>query len=336
MKEKPLGRERLRVALIGCGDIAETGHVPALLKHPRFELAVLCDTRAPRTERLSKLAGGVPTCVDYRPLLSRGDIDAVILALHPEISVDIACAFLRHNKPVLDEKPLAATLEEGQRLARVVAESRGVYQIGFVMRYCEMVRAVAQFAGLIGTPASYRVGVFDERLDRANPAHYDRIQQIFRKSSAITHEGSHVIDYFQQWNPAPIGSVHPSAVQTLPEFAGPNIWTAQLQTADGSLLELNIGWMVPELLASTVEICGPQGALHLDLCTGRGQFAHKGQREAIAVPPIRQDWQRQLDAFAAAIDAGTASSATITDGLRALSVTTACERSHHEGTTCKV
>src|SRR5579864_8798968 len=135
MADKPL----YRVALVGCGAIAESGHVPSLLVHERFRLVAVCDVRAERAKLLAQQAGGAETLTDYRQLLERRDIQAVVLALHPQVSVPAAIAFLERGLAVLDGKPLAATLEDGRCLAATVAKTRGVYQIGFVMRYCKVI-----------------------------------------------------------------------------------------------------------------------------------------------------------------------------------------------------
>lgn len=324
---------KYRVALVGCGAIAETGHVPALLKHPQFELAALCDVRAGRAALLAKQAGGVETCHDYRSLLDRKDLDAVILALHPELSVDVAIDFLRRQKPVLDEKPLAATLADGHRLAHAVAETGGVYQIGFVFRYCALVRQVAEIARQIGTPAIYRVGIFDERLDRQDTDHFQRIQQIFRASSAVTHEGSHVLDYFQLWNSAPLTQTQAMALKTEPDFDGPNLWSAQFRARDGSVLQLEIGWLLPTLPPSTISITGPRGSFQLRLADGAGELALAGVKTAVRVEPLIQNWQAQLDVFAEAIAGGKSRVATVADGLRALAATKACEKAAATGST---
>ena len=320
-----------RVALIGCGDIAETGHLPALLHHPRFELVALCDIRPDRAALLSGQAGGAESLTDYRTLLSREDIDAAILALHPEHSVDVAIDFLRHKKAVLDEKPLATTLNHGRRLEKVVKSTRGVYQIGFVFRYSPMVQLVAEFSRRIGSPASYSVGIFDERLDRDNRAHFECIQQILRNSSAITHEGSHVIDYFQMWNPSLLERVQAMAVRTEEDFEGPNLWSTQFSAADGSVLNLEIGWFLPALPRSALLILGPNGRLHLDLFAGTGEFAGDGTVEPLRIESLAQNWAGQLDGFAESIDRGKTQTATITDGLRVLVATTACEEAHRLG-----
>jgi myo-inositol 2-dehydrogenase / D-chiro-inositol 1-dehydrogenase len=329
--------KRYRIGLVGCGDIAETGHVPAILTHPRFALAAVCDVRRERAELLAKMAGGVPIVADHRALIARSDVDAVILALHPEISVDIAIDVLRASKPVLDEKPLARSMEDGLRLAREVEATGGVYQIGFVFRYCDLVQRLAAYSKRIGTPSFMRMCVYDEINDPVgNPEHFRRIQGILTHSSAITHEGSHPIDYSQYLNPGQLLRVSACATTTDPQFKGPNLWNARFELKDGSLLVIDIGWFLPKLPPSTVTIVGPGGAVSVDARTGEGRADFRDGSAVIAGLPLTQDWKRQLDTFAEAIDRGRAEVATVYDGLRALAATIACERSRHEGTTVDV
>jgi hypothetical protein len=169
-------------------------------------------------------------------------------------------------------------------------------------------------------------------LDPDNQEHFERIQQILRHSSAITHEGSHVIDFFQQWNSSPIERVHAGAIQTDKSFNGPNIWSTQFRTADRSILELDIGWLLPQLPPSTISIAGPDGFFQLDMRSGRGEFNDRGHVETVQIDPFVQNWSGQLDVFATAIDHGKAQTATVDDGLRVLTATIGCEESHRDGT----
>jgi predicted dehydrogenase len=49
----------ISLALIGCGEVAETGHLPTILGHGAFRLAAVCDVDRQRAALFSKLAGGV-------------------------------------------------------------------------------------------------------------------------------------------------------------------------------------------------------------------------------------------------------------------------------------
>jgi predicted dehydrogenase len=320
-----------RVALIGCGTIAENGHLPVLLEHPRFAVAAVCDERRERAELLASRAGGVPSYVDWRELLEHEDVDVAVLALPPETSPEIAVDCLGRGLHVLDEKPLAATVEAGRRLARVVAESAGVYQVGFVLRFGDLVREVSRLSRAIGTPSRTHVAVFDERLDRAEVAHLERIKGFLRNSSAMTHEGSHVIDYAGLWNPSPWARVRAVADCTEADFEGPNLWHATIDLSDGSVLEVEIGWLLPEIPRSFVTIEGPNGRLDLDIVSGVGRRQIEGDSSMIMLSPMVPEWSRQYDAFARAIQRGKPEVATVEDGLRALEVTAACEEARRTG-----
>lgn len=321
----------ISVGLIGCGDVAEYGHAPTIQRHGCFRLSAVCDVNSRRAELLAARAGGVPTYTDWRELLAREQLDAAVLALPPEVSPDVVSECLRRNLAVLDEKPLAANLSDGRRLAKLVAESGCVYQIGFVLRYGNWVREIRRLSATLGSPLKIRVEIYDERLDFSNQLHYSRIQGFLRNSSALTHEGSHVIDYVSLWNSSEWTSVSAFAQQTLPAFTGPNVWNAQIELADLSTLHVKVAWLLPELPHSTITIVGPAGQLHFDCVTGRGRYEVEEEQRVISLRPVAAEWNRQYDMFASAIERGSADSATVHDALRALEVTSACEHSARTG-----
>lgn len=320
-----------RVAVIGCGAVAESGHVPALLRHDAFEVAAACDVREDRASRLARRAGGVPHFTDWRAMLDDGQFDAAVLALPPEASADVAIGCLRRGLSVLDEKPLAATLEEGRRVARAVAETGGVYQLGFVLRYGQWIDEIARLARAIGGPLRTRVAIYDERLDPGDPAHFERMAGFLRTSSAITHEGSHVVDYVARWSPASWTRVRATSQRTSAGLPGPNVWHAVISQADGSEVEIDVGWLLPKLPPCSITIEGPGGRVGFNPTTGVGRWHIHGHRGALVPGPMRPEWDMQYDAFAKAVAQGVAAVATIEDGLRALEITAACEASARAG-----
>ena len=320
-----------RVALIGCGAVAESGHLPAMLRHNAFAIAAVCDVREDRARRLAQHAGGVPHYTDWRAMLDGGRFDAAVLALPPEASADVAIECLHRGLRILDEKPLASTLEQGRRVARAVAETGGVFQLGFVLRYGEWIDEIARLARAIGGPLRTRVAIYDERLNPADPAHFERIAGFLRTSSAITHEGSHVVDYVMRWSPASWTHVRATSQRTSSELPGPNVWHALLSQEDGSEVEIDIGWLLPELPPCAVSIEGARGRVEFSPATGVGQWHIDDHHDVMTLAPMRAEWDRQYDAFAKAIAGGAATVATVEDGLRALEITSACEASACRG-----
>jgi predicted dehydrogenase len=313
----------IRVAIIGCGDIAQKGHLPALLAHPSFELVGLCDVRADRLELLGSMAPAAQRTSDYRSLIPRAD--AFILALHPEVSVPIAIDLLDQGKHVLDEKPLAVSPDAGRLLQLAVKRASSIYQIGFVFRYCEFALKVADMVRQLQSPASVSIRLFDERLDPADAEHRARIDEALGNSSAITHEGSHFIDMATLWNPSGFTSVEAVATRTIQSLPGPNLWHAVMRHEDGGLLHLEIGWLLPDNPPSTLQAVGPAGWLHAPLAGGDAVLHLQGRSRNVPLPAMRQNWQQQLTLFADAVQTGAPRGATFDHGWHALITTVACE-----------
>lgn len=324
-----------RVALIGCGDIAEHGHLPALHEHPEFELVALCDIDLDKARKLSKVYSNVEIYRDHRNLLNQEQLDAVVLALNPEDSVDVAIDFLNQNIPVLDEKPIATTLYDAYRLRSAVYKSNGIYQIGFVMRYSKWVSRIGDMALRIGAPSIYHIHVYDELLKRDQAGHFERIQKILDSSSAITHEGSHVFDYIKQWNESDFLSAHAMSAKTEQDFMGPNIWNVQVLLSDTSILNLNVGWFLSGQPESYVEIFGPNGYLHMN-SSGQGEYIRNGMSQCVDIPPLEQCWEEQLNTFSKAVKQGTTSVASVDDGINTLIASRACELSAYEHKTMPI
>jgi myo-inositol 2-dehydrogenase/D-chiro-inositol 1-dehydrogenase len=321
----------ISLALIGCGEVAQNGHLPAILRNSQFKLIAACDIDPARLASVSRHADHVATYADWRTLLARESVDAVVIALPPEVSPEVAVAALERKLAVLDEKPMAATLTDGRRLQRAVKDYAGIYQVGFVLRYGEWVERIAKAIPSLGTPLSISVEVYDERLDPEDQEHLARILGFIRNSSAMTHEGSHVIDYVSLWHPLPWKSASSIAQQTSPTFSGPNLWNAMIEFVDHSVLNVKIGWLLPKLPPSTVTVVGPEGRLDFDCRTGRGHIDLGGVEQPFIAPPLGPSWDKQYEAFATAIRTGKVACATSLDGLRALEVTAACELSAHRG-----
>ena len=182
---------------------------------------------------------------------------------------------------------------------------------------------IGRLAESLGSPLRIKAEIYDERWNPDDTVHFSRIQSFLKNSSALTHEGSHVIDYASLWNGSPWTSVSAFAQQTSPSFRGPNIWNTHVELADLSTLTVKVGWLLPDLPPSVISVEGPAGAIHFNCVTGEGDYQVESKHRPLAFRPTAPEWERQYDAFAAAIERGYAISATVNDALRALEVTTA-------------
>ena len=108
----PLCRKLMKVAVIGVGHVGRE-HARLYSQLPDVELAGVVDILRPRAEEVAALHQTTPF-TDYREIL--GKVDAATLAVptmdHARIGIDL----LENGIDVLVEKPIAASLEEGQAL----------------------------------------------------------------------------------------------------------------------------------------------------------------------------------------------------------------------------
>ncbi|MBN2291164.1 MAG: Gfo/Idh/MocA family oxidoreductase [Pirellulales bacterium] len=124
--------DRPGAALVGCGGQG-TGDAASA---SRFcDIVAVCDVDSKQAQKAKKGLGGKADIVsDYRKLFERKDIDVIINGTpdhwHTKINID-AC---RAGKDVYAEKPLTLTIDEGQKLCKVVEETGRVVQVGTQQR----------------------------------------------------------------------------------------------------------------------------------------------------------------------------------------------------------
>lgn len=82
-------------------------------------------------------AGSFKSCeayLDFREMIARPDIDAVLMALPFHLHAPVAMMAAKNGKDVYSEKPIALTIEEGRLLADTMKRYRRVYQAGTQQR----------------------------------------------------------------------------------------------------------------------------------------------------------------------------------------------------------
>lgn len=118
-------RQRLRVAVAGCGAQAQLVYIPALKAHRSVELVALCDPDVRKLNHLC-LQHSVPRrFVDFDSLRKDDGIDAVLVATPNHLHAPMAIAALHSGKDVLCEVPMALNADEaGQMVETAVREKR--------------------------------------------------------------------------------------------------------------------------------------------------------------------------------------------------------------------
>ncbi|MFT3946923.1 MAG: Gfo/Idh/MocA family oxidoreductase [Agriterribacter sp.] len=130
-EQKIIGpNDKLRVATIGMG-IMGNSDTDTALKIPGIELTAACDLYTGRLERVKEKYGKhIYTTRDYREILERKDIDAVIIATGDHWHARIAKDAMNKGKHVYCEKPMVHKIEEGLPVIDVQQQTKRIMQVG--------------------------------------------------------------------------------------------------------------------------------------------------------------------------------------------------------------
>ena len=121
---------RIRLACIGLGIMGNKDCATAL-KVPGVELAAACDLYTGRLVAAKEKYGpDLIVTKDYRSLLDRKDIDAVVIATCDRWHARIATEALRKGKAVYCEKPVVREISEGLGVIAAQRETNGIMQVG--------------------------------------------------------------------------------------------------------------------------------------------------------------------------------------------------------------
>jgi predicted dehydrogenase len=102
----------VRIALIGCGDIAGQ-YLDELVRHPSLVEGTTCADLDVDRARARAAEYGVPRAIEPAVALADDDIEICVNLTPPQAHAAVSLAVLRAGKHVYSEKPLAATLADG-------------------------------------------------------------------------------------------------------------------------------------------------------------------------------------------------------------------------------
>jgi predicted dehydrogenase len=157
--------DRITIGHIGVGRMGG-GHVRGFLKMPDVRIKAICDIREETLDKFKTAVDqhyGDSSCLgftDFRELLARPDIDAVVIApgerWHPLVGIEAA----RRGKHMYCEKPLSVTLAEGLALREAVKKYGVVFQWGTQQRSSHYYRHTAELVrnGYIGDVRTIMIG----------------------------------------------------------------------------------------------------------------------------------------------------------------------------------
>ena len=163
---QPAPSKRITLGIVGCG-VMGTGNTNSFLALKDCQVVAACDVDRKHLETLvHKVNGhykdtGCKAYHDYRELLARRDIDAVMLAVPDHWHALAAVEAARQKKDIYGEKPLARTIAEQQAIVHAVQVNGRIWQTGSWQRSVAVFHKAAEIVrnGLIGKVTRVEVGL---------------------------------------------------------------------------------------------------------------------------------------------------------------------------------
>src|SRR6266404_2888878 len=149
--KKASPNDRLRVGVIG---VAGQGHYnwDQIAKVPQAEIVALCDVHEPRTGPARQAFPKASFDVDFRKLLERKGLEAVVIATPDHTHAVATVAALKAGLHVYCEKPLTHYVHEARVVAETAARQKRVTQLGTQIHAGSNYRRVVELvqSGAIG------------------------------------------------------------------------------------------------------------------------------------------------------------------------------------------
>jgi len=163
---------RIRVGQIGLGRIAQSHDMPGVIKSDLADYVAVCDLDSKRIADGVKIveksytdrgmtAPQIRTVDNYRELLARKDIDAVVISTPDHWHAEVALAAVNAGKDVYLQKPFTMTHAEGVILRDAVRRRGRILQVGSQQRSWEQFRRAAELirSGRIGNVQRVEIGL---------------------------------------------------------------------------------------------------------------------------------------------------------------------------------
>lgn len=150
--------QRLRVGIVGCGEVTQIMHLPTLRQlDEQFTVMALCDVSANVLNGVGDLWGITARETDFHALVTRDDVDVVLVANPNAFHAEVTLAALAAGKQVMLEKPMCMNLREADAIIEAQRQAGKIVQVGFMRRYAPSFVEACRAVKAMGTPRMARV-----------------------------------------------------------------------------------------------------------------------------------------------------------------------------------
>lgn len=331
--------------MVGCGQLARTAHIPLLERNHAVEIIGLCDSSSSAISSAADLAPGAPRYDSIDALLDSHSVDAVVISLPSHLHTDAAIAAFRRGAHVYLEKPIASQLDDAQRIIEAWRTSNRIGMIGHNFRFNPLASKIRELiaADSIGGVSSIVTRYFTSRPP-ADSWRHNRATG----GGALLDLAVHHIDFVRFALNAEAKSVSARIESRQSDHDSAAI---SLTMSNGSTADINVEFA--DSFRDRIEVHGEKATLWIDRAhsvdVGRSAAgrqigltsiirAHLPTPGRVAYWALRRrspfrepSYAIALSSFVNAVTSSVQPSPDLLDGLAALAVVDAAERSSASG-----
>jgi myo-inositol 2-dehydrogenase / D-chiro-inositol 1-dehydrogenase len=262
--------KRLGLGIIGAGRVGLfRGEVAA--RHPSVDWIGIAERNPNRGKLVADTVGAEFLTEDYRELLKRPEVNAVIVATDEHLHVAPVLDAAARGLPLMIEKPLATDLAESEKVLKAIQAAGVDAVVGYTQRFRRRWLTAKEkvMTGALGDVTLVTSRAFMNRLVAIdNYKRTDKPETI----SPMVISGTHALDVVMWMMEAktPVEAYARSIDKVLgPMYRGIDATAGMITFSDGSVYHLNISWALPvtwpaAVYSLEVGIVGTTGVLTID------------------------------------------------------------------------
>jgi len=136
---------KVKIALVGAGHIAQVAHIAAYKRNPGVELTAVVDDDPVKAEVIQGQFGFSEWYEDFSDMLAQSDVDAVDICTPNYLHAPMAITALRSGCDVLVERPLARNMAEARKMVDTAEKHNRVLMVGMNNRFRKDVSVLRRF-----------------------------------------------------------------------------------------------------------------------------------------------------------------------------------------------
>lgn len=320
--------QRLRIALIGAGHYAGQYHIPHLAANPLVELVALCGKDPADLAEKARRFGVAATYDDYRDLLEKTPLDAVVVSSPHGLHHEHCKASLQRGLHVLVDKPPVLHAAEWLELSRLAARNQRVLMPA-LNRHLDPANLYARQliqSGALGEVYYVRSLQIGYPLDRSYA------DAVLAGGGPLVGRGTHMaalIPWLTGWRPREV-----SALVTPSDRGVDAGGIVNVRAADGALFQI-ASVRTGARNVDEVEVIGTQGMCRVTRPPGGKGWvvAHQQANGDLTPPNALEPGRTTTDHFVDVVLNREKNRLPPVDGLRAVAIVEAAYESVQTGRT---